>query len=49
MQIKLVHLFPLILIACDLGAAVVYGVITGEWRKIIYWLAAAALTWVVTF
>ncbi|MBQ9502868.1 MAG: hypothetical protein IJU70_11975 [Lentisphaeria bacterium] len=42
------QLFPCALIALDLGAAVLYGV-SGDWRKIIYWIAAATLTTVVTF
>ena len=41
-------IFPCILIALDLGAAVVYG-ISGDWRKTVYWLAAAVLNAAVTF
>lgn len=41
-------IFPTILIALDLGAAVVYG-ISGDWRKTVYWLAAAVLNAAVTF
>lgn len=41
-------LFPSVLILLDVAAAVVYAC-HGDWRKIIYWLAAAALTFVVTF
>jgi hypothetical protein len=37
-----------VLIALDLGAAVVYG-ISGDWRKVVYWLAAAVLNAAVTF
>jgi len=39
---------PTLLIAIDLGAALVYG-LDGDWRKICYWAAAAVLTYVVTF
>ena len=41
-------IFPTILIALDLGAAVVYG-ISGDWRKVVYWIAAAVLNAAVTF
>ena len=41
-------IFPTILIALDLGAAVVYG-ISGDWRKVVYWTAAAVLSASVTF
>ena len=41
-------IFPCVLIALDLGAAVVYG-ISGDWRKVVYWIAAAALNAAVTF
>ena len=40
--------FPTILIVLDILAAAGY-VPSGDWRKIIYWLAAAALTYVVTW
>ena len=40
--------FPTILIVLDVAAAIVYAT-KGDWRKIVYWLAAAALTFVVTF
>ena len=40
--------FPTILIVVDLCAAAGY-VSAGDWRKIVYWLAAAALTYVVTY
>ena len=42
------HLFPMILILCNIGAAIVYG-ISGDIRKEIYWIAAAVLNIVVTF
>lgn len=41
-------IFPAVLIALDLGAAVVYG-IAGDTRKVIYWVAAAVLNAAVTF
>lgn len=41
-------IFPCALIILDLGAAVVYG-ISGDWRKVVYWIAAAALNAAVTF
>jgi hypothetical protein len=41
-------IFPAILIALDLGASVVYAV-TLDWRRSLYWLAAAVLTACVTF
>jgi len=41
-------LFPTLLIALDLCAAIGYAP-TGDWRKVIYWLAAATLTTVVTW
>ena len=45
---KAQYIFPLLLIALDLGSAAVY-CFSGDWRKIIYWVAAATLTTVVTF
>jgi len=41
-------LFPSILIVLDVCAAAAY-VPDGDWRKVIYWLAAAVLTTVVTW
>ena len=41
-------LFPTLLIILDVCAATGY-VPTGDWRKVIYWLAAATLTTVVTW
>lgn len=40
--------FPAILIVLDLGAAAVYAW-DGDWRRAIYWLAAATLTACVTW
>ncbi len=43
-------ILPTLLICVDLLAAVGYGLGgDGEWRKVVYWLAAAVLTTVVTF
>lgn len=41
-------LFPSVLIALDVGAAIVY-LADGDLRRMIYWLAAAILTATVTF
>lgn len=41
------RLFPVILIVLDLAAAFVYGLAL-DWRRCIYWLAAAVLTLCVT-
>ena len=40
--------FPTLLIALDLCAAAAY-MPGGDWRKVVYWLAAAVLTTVVTW
>ena len=42
------RVFPSILIALDVAAAIVYAA-HGDWRRLIYWLAAATLTATVTF
>jgi hypothetical protein len=43
-------LFPAILIVLDVFAAVGYASNGfSDWRKVVYWLAAAVLTTVVTF
>jgi len=42
------RVFPTLLIVLDVCAALVY-VPTGDWRKVIYWLAAATLTAVITW
>ena len=41
-------LFPVALIVLDVGAAVVYAV-AGEYKKAVYWIAAAVLNITVTF
>lgn len=40
--------FPSVLIALDVAAALVYAT-HGDWRRLVYWLAAATLTATVTF
>ena len=40
-------IFPIILIALDVGAAIVYAC-CGDWKHMTYWLAAATLTATVT-
>jgi hypothetical protein len=41
-------LFPTILIVLDVLAAVMY-LPSGDWRHVVYWLAAAVLTFTVTY
>jgi len=41
-------LFPSVLIALDVAAAAVYA-LHGDWRRLVYWIAAAVLTATVTF
>lgn len=41
-------IFPTMLIVLDVAAAIVYAT-KGDVRKIVYWLAAAVLTAVVTY
>jgi len=41
-------IFPTILIILDICAAIGY-IPCGDWRKIIYWLSAGILTFVITF
>lgn len=43
------QVFPLILIILDIAAAIVYGIVDMDIRKVIYWIAAAVLTITVTF
>ena len=43
------QVFPLILIILDIAAAIVYGIVDMDIRKVIYWVAAAVLTITVTF
>jgi hypothetical protein len=41
-------IMPTILIVIDLASALVYGC-HGDWRRLVYWIAAAVLTASVTF
>ena len=43
------QIFPLVLIILDIAAAIVYGIVDMDIRKVIYWIAAAVLTSTVTF
>ncbi len=45
---KIKHIFPLLLIILDVGAAIVCGA-GGDRKKAIYWIAAAVLNAAVTF
>lgn len=45
---KLQLIFPVSLIVLDIGAAIVYAV-CDDYKKAIYWLAAAVLNITVTF
>lgn len=45
---KTTYIFPLILIALDVGAGFVYAA-HGDYKKLIYWIAAAVLNITVTF
>lgn len=42
------RILPTVLIVIDVLAAIGY-IPTGDWRRVVYWLAAAALTWTVTW
>lgn len=42
------YIFPLILIILDIGAGIVYAA-AGDYKKLVYWLAAAVLNIAVTF
>ena len=48
-MINKTQIFPALLILIDVLSAIVYGFFYGNWRKVIYWLAAAALNAAVTF
>lgn len=41
-------IFPTVLIALDVAAAIVYAA-SGDWRRVIYWFAAGILTASVTY
>lgn len=42
------YIFPLALIVLDVAAAMVYAA-CGDWKKEVYWVAAAVLNVTVTF
>ncbi len=42
------YIFPCLLIALDIGSAIMYAT-ESDWRKVIYWIAAAVLNITVTF
>ena len=42
------HIFPTVLIALDIFAAIPYAA-KGNWHMMVYWLAAATLTACVTY
>lgn len=48
MKIKVEYIFPLVLIVLDLAAAIVYAV-HKDYKKAVYWIAAAILNVTVTF
>ena len=45
---KVEYIFPSVLIALDIAAAIPYAVRL-DWRMTVYWLAAATLTACVTY
>ncbi len=47
-MIKKEYIFPVILIAQDIRAGIVYGA-AGDYKKLVYWIAAAVLNIAVTF
>lgn len=47
-KMKIEYIFPLALIALDLAAAIVYAV-QRDYKKAVYWIAAAVLNVTVTF
>jgi len=40
--------FPVILLACNIGSAVVYS-FAGEWKRAIYWAASSLCIAAITF
>lgn len=42
------QILPSVLIVIDVAAAALY-IPIGDWRRVVYWLAAATLTYVVTW
>lgn len=48
MKLMIKFIFPSILMLLDIGAGIVY-LTQGDWKRCIYWIAAATLTACVTF
>lgn len=42
------YIFPIVLMALDVGAGIIYAC-DSEYRKCVYWIAAAVLNAAVTF
>lgn len=47
-KIKPEYIFPLLLILLDVGAAIIYA-LQKDYKKAVYWIAAAVLNLAVTF
>ncbi len=47
-KIKPEYIFPLLLILLDVGAAIIYA-LQKDYKKSVYWIAAAVLNVTVTF
>lgn len=45
---KSTYIFPIAMIAMDIGAAIMY-VVNKDYKKAVYWVAAAVLNAAVTF
>ena len=45
---KVSQILPCVLMSIDIGAGIVYAC-HGDWRRFVYWVAAAVLTATVTF
>lgn len=47
-MMKQEYIFPVLLIALNIGSAIFYA-FSKDWRMVIYWIAAAVLNVTVTF
>ncbi len=47
-NMSLKFVFPLVLLACNLGAAAAYA-LQGDWRRAVYWTASSVCIAAVTF
>lgn len=47
-EVRATLIFPTVLIALDVGAAIVYAA-CGDFKRAVYWFAAATLTATVTY